>query len=106
MQDTFLDAINQRYNDILSDMDKTGLSGKTIMDDLTAKYIEAKCLSGGKPFPTFLKPAFLSATQIQTVRRVTNVIMSCLEKVSDLYFEGPELPAALRNAKGRGNGTG
>ena len=100
MNGSFLAAIEKDYDAILTSMETSGISGKDIMAKLTERYIEEKCLSGGKPFPTFLKPAFLSPDQMKLVQRVTNVIMSCLEKVSNLYFEDPSYLPLFEMAPG------
>ena len=89
MNRNFLAAIENDYDAILKSLVKSGISGKDIMTQLTNRYIEEKCLSGGKPFPTFLKPAFIEPRQMKMIQRVTDVIMNCLEKVSNLYFEDP-----------------
>ncbi len=86
MQDNFIQTIENKYDSILKRMESSGVSGRELMATLTEKYIQEKCLSGGKPFPTFLKPAFISPDQMNMIRHVTNVIMTCLEKVSDLFF--------------------
>ncbi len=100
MQDQFVTAIEKQFDDILKGMPAAGISGSDLMDNLTQRYIEERCLAGGKPFPTFLKPIFLSPDQMDLVRHVTNVIMSCLEKVSDLFFEGPEYLPLFEMAPG------
>jgi glutathionylspermidine synthase len=87
MQDPIVMQIESQYDAILKKLESSPTPGGRIMSELTRRYIEEKCLSSGKPFPTFLKPAFISPAQMQMVRHVTNVIMSCLEKVSNLFFE-------------------
>ena len=90
MEDGFSVEIERKYDGILRSLDGLNISGFELMRQLTQRYTEEKCLSSGKPFPTFLKPAFLSPAQMKQVRFVTDRIMSCLEKVSDLYYRGKE----------------
>lgn len=100
MQDSFVTTVEKKYDDILRQLESSGVSGHEAMKHLTARYVEERCLSSGKPFPTFMKPAFLSPTQMEQVRRVTNIIMSCLEKVSNLYFEDPKYLPLFEMAPG------
>ncbi|HPQ42305.1 MAG TPA: hypothetical protein PLV45_18180, partial [bacterium] len=89
-QHAFVTEIDQKFDDILRRMESDGISGAELMDHLASRYIEERCMVSGKPFPTFLKPAFMSPEQFAMVQRVTNIIMSCLEKVSNLFFEDPK----------------
>jgi len=89
-QHAFVNEIDRKFDDILRRMEAEGISGAELMDHLADRYIEERCMVHGKPFPTFLKPAFMSPEQFSMVQRVTNVIMSCLEKVSNLFFEDPK----------------
>jgi len=82
--------IERDYDELLRQTDTPESPGAAIMQHLTQRYIEEHCLSSGKPFPTFLKPVFLTPPQMQDVRRVTNIIMDALEKVSNLFFESDE----------------
>ncbi len=100
MQDPFVVKIEQQFDQIIRNFQNSGVSGKALMEDLVKRYTEEKCLSGGKPFPTFLKPAFLSPSQMTMVRHVTEVIMSCLEKVSNLFFEDPSYLPIFEMAPG------
>ncbi|MBN1552717.1 hypothetical protein JW979_14685, partial [bacterium] len=87
MHEDFIKHLEKTYDNILMQMEYSGISGWEVMNDLTRRYIDEKCLSGGKPFPTFLKPAFMSRQQMDMIRNVTNIVMSCLEKVSNLFYE-------------------
>jgi len=49
------------------------------------------CKFGDKVVPTFLKPIFLSAPAVKSIKEVLAQVMSILEKVSRLYFTNPEL---------------
>ncbi|MBN1357110.1 circularly permuted type 2 ATP-grasp protein [bacterium] len=100
MQDIFVRQIEARYDDILRQLEDSGMSGYSLMKELTQRYVSAKCLSGGKPFPTFLKPAFISETQMADIRRITNIIMKCLEKVSNLFFEDARYRSVFELAPG------
>ncbi|MBN1296558.1 circularly permuted type 2 ATP-grasp protein [bacterium] len=89
MQHAFVTEIEKKFDDILRRMETEGRSGAALMNHLAERYLAERCMVSGKPFPTFLKPAFMSPEQHAMVRRVTNVIMRCLEKVSNLFYEDP-----------------
>jgi glutathionylspermidine synthase len=99
-QDPFVIQIEQEFDTILRRMEARGVNGRELMDHLSQRYIEERCLASGKPFPTFLKPAFMSPGQFSMVKRVTNITMRCLEKVSDLYFEDPKYLPLFEMAPG------
>ena len=86
-QHAFVVEIEKKFDEILRGMEAKGVSGAELMDFLGKRYVEENCMVSGKPFPTFLKPAFMSPEQHSMVKRVTEVTMSCLEKVSNLFFE-------------------
>ena len=99
-QHPFVVEIEQAFDAILQQMEDRGVSGRDLMDHLTKRYIEERCLSSGKPFPTFLKPAFMSPEQFAMVKRVTDSTMKCLEKVSNLYYEDPKYLPLFEMAPG------
>jgi hypothetical protein len=51
--------------------------------------VERNFTMSGKPFPTFLKPIFVPRKTMDYFARTTKTVMTCLEKVSDLYFSEP-----------------
>jgi hypothetical protein len=57
--------------------------------DLNQKMLDRNFTMSGKPFPTFLKPYFVSKENMKYFADTTTVVMDCLEKVSDLYFSEP-----------------
>ncbi len=61
------------------------------MQELNDKLLAHKFTMQGRPFPTFLKPLFVSAALKPEITKITNTIMDCVEKVSDLFFSNPEL---------------
>lgn len=100
MQDPFVLQVEKEFDAILKNLESAPVTGKMIMNQLTQRYIEEKCLASGKPFPTFLKPAFISPAQMEMVKNVTNIIMKCLEKVSNLYFEDRQFHPYFEMAPG------
>ncbi|MBN1880381.1 circularly permuted type 2 ATP-grasp protein [bacterium] len=99
-KDLFVTEIENHFDDILRRMEARGVSGLGLMNSLSQRYIEERCLASGKPFPTFLKPAFMSPGQFEMVKRVTNITMKCLEKVSDLFYEDPKYLPLFEMAPG------
>lgn len=99
-QDHFVLELESMFDGILRDMEARGVSGLELMETLSRRYIEERCLASGKPFPTFLKPAFMSPDQFKMVKHVTNVTMRCLEKVSDLFYEDPKYLPLFEMAPG------
>jgi glutathionylspermidine synthase len=61
------------------------------MKDLNEKLLENKFTMQGKPFPTFLKPLFVEKRIYKNLQQITNTIMDCVEKVSDLFYSNPEM---------------
>ncbi len=55
------------------------------------EFVRTGCLISGKPIPTFLKPCLIDRHQFEKIKRVTEVVMNCLEKVSSLYYTEPAL---------------
>ncbi len=89
--------INQEYlNRIHTDMKQildtaTNPSAQEQMAELNQKLLENRFTMQGKPFPTFLKPLFVEKRLYQKLSSITNTIMDCIEKVSDMYFSDPSL---------------
>ncbi|MBN1355194.1 hypothetical protein JXA40_02875 [bacterium] len=66
-------------------------SAKEQMQMLNRTLLENHFTMSGRPFPTLLKPLFVERRLHETLVNVTETIMNCIEKVSDLYFSNPEL---------------
>lgn len=61
--------------------------GKRVAEE----FVKTGCLISGKPIPTFLKPCLVDRAEFARIKRVTEVVMNCLEKVSALYYTEPGL---------------
>lgn len=66
-------------------------SAQRQMEDLNQKLLEHNFTMKGKPFPTFLKPLFVEDRLKSHLVQVTEHIMNCIEKVSDLFFSDPSV---------------
>lgn len=61
------------------------------MEELNRQLLENNFTMKGKPFPTFLKPLFVEARLFPELVKITETIMQCIEKVSDLFFSRPDM---------------
>ncbi|MBN1552471.1 hypothetical protein JW979_13435 [bacterium] len=64
---------------------------KQQMEELKRLLLENNFTMSGKPFPTFLKPCFVEERLHQEIVKITDIIMNCIEKVSDLFFSDPAI---------------
>jgi hypothetical protein len=89
MNGEFLKQINDDFRRIVETAHEP--TAREQMEQLRALMLELNFTMSGKPFPTFLKPLLLESKVRSYLARVTNTIMDCVEKVSDLFFSNPEL---------------
>lgn len=82
-----LESINRDFEDFLYELDKEEGLAKNMVIKLQEDYIKRGCLIGDKPFPTFLKPFFLTPQMEKKAIKVSNLLMSAMEKITDLYFQ-------------------
>ncbi|MFH1538906.1 MAG: hypothetical protein ABIH66_08090 [bacterium] len=61
------------------------------------EQVAREVMFDGRSVPTLLRPNFISPGQERLLRRVTGVVMDCLEKVIETYFESDTLRDALHD---------
>jgi hypothetical protein len=85
----YLNRIESSFRQLLDTADQP--NAKEQMEELNEKLLAANFTMSGKPFPTFLKPLFVEKRLKGYLAGVTDTIMDCIEKVSDLFFSDPEM---------------
>lgn len=79
--------INQDYRDLCLKLDVPAGRLREEFDKLNARMVERRCTAKGKPLPIFAKPFFVTSKQIERFESAVNTILTCQEKVIDLYFK-------------------
>ena len=65
--------------------------GQELLDDLYRRQLEADIKFRGQPIDTFLRPVFLSEAQRDLVRRASQVLLDCAERLIEQYMVDPEV---------------
>ena len=65
--------------------------GPALLDDLYKRQLEVDIKFRGKPISTFLRPVFLSREQNDLVRRASQVLLDCAERLIEQYMVDPEV---------------
>jgi hypothetical protein len=65
--------------------------GQELLADLFRRQLEADIKFRGKPIATFLRPVFLSRDQNELVRRASQVLLACAERLIEQYMVDPEV---------------
>jgi len=65
--------------------------GQQLLDDIYARQLEADIRFRGEPIATFLRPVFLSRQQSELVRRASQVLLDCAERLIERYMVDPEV---------------
>lgn len=65
--------------------------GEALLDDLYRKQLEADIKFRGKPIATFLRPVFLTRLQSDLVRKASQVLLDCAERLIEQYMVDPEV---------------
>ena len=95
-----INKVEEKYHEILETMEKEGLSQKKVQDELMADFTEKRVLLKGNPIPSFINPVFVGPQEIEKYKRVTEVIMSSLEKVANLFYTEPSLEPLFQLREG------
>ncbi len=84
---TLISELENAFKETLIALDNPkGLVAMDIQDMNT--YLEnRRVLARGKVLPTFIKPYFLTPAQITDFQSVVMTVLSCQEKVIEMYFE-------------------
>jgi hypothetical protein len=65
--------------------------GQELLDDLYRRQLEVDIKFRGQPIATFLRPVFLSRAQSDLVRRASQVLLDCAERLIEQYMVDPEV---------------
>jgi hypothetical protein len=65
--------------------------GPALLDEIYARQLEADIRFRGEPIATFLRPVFLSRAQSDLVRRASQVLLDCAERLIEQYLVDPEV---------------
>lgn len=85
----YLAEIENSFKEVMETAENP--SAREQMEDLNEKLLAANFTMSGKPFPTFLKPLFIEKRIKTHISGITETIMDCIEKVSDLFFSNPDM---------------
>lgn len=88
--------LNSDYDQLLKTSARPG--AKEQMGILNTQMLAKKFTLKDKPFPTFLKPFFVDKEMQKQFQKVTNLIMSSIEKVADLFYKNAEYAHLLELA--------
>ncbi|HPZ08758.1 MAG TPA: glutathionylspermidine synthase family protein [Candidatus Eremiobacteraeota bacterium] len=78
-------SVNADYDTIIKELDRNEL--KANVEDFNIKLKQNRVHAWGKVLPTFIKPYFLSAEQVEEFKKSVNIILTCQEKIINLYFQ-------------------
>jgi hypothetical protein len=65
--------------------------GKALLDDIYERQLAADIKFRGQPIATFLRPVFLSHAQHRLVRRASQVLLDCAERLIEQYMVDSEV---------------
>lgn len=90
-----IEKINKDFRKTLDKMDTPKNPAKNILNHANEEFHRRGCVINvgkgndviNKPFPVFIMPYFLTRNQMNEVARVSNHVMSILEKVTALYWK-------------------
>ncbi len=85
-----IEKINADFNELIEELDKTGYPVHKETAELNEQFLQKGLRIYDKPIPTFLKPFFFSAERRMYINKASAAILSLMEKVGDLYFQGDE----------------
>lgn len=92
-----LNRVNDSFRQALERLESEGHSAAQMAEELNQSFADrGAMLIGGKLFPVYLKPVFMTPEQERIVRDATVRMMSVLEKITDLYYSQPELRDVFR----------
>ena len=78
---------NKDFMDLLKKCDNPPGKIKEEVDLMMERMRERRCLAGDKVLPTFIKPHFITTTQIRHFKKIVEVVLNCQEKLINLYFQ-------------------
>jgi hypothetical protein len=65
--------------------------GRELLNDLYRRQLELDIKFRGQPIATFLRPVFISKGQRDLVRRASQVLLDCAERLIEQYMVDPEV---------------
>ena len=65
--------------------------GQELLDDLYRRQLEVDIKFRGQPIASFLRPVFISGGQRDLVRKASQVLLDCAERLIERYMVDPEV---------------
>jgi len=88
--DSLIKEVNKDFMDFIKKCDDPPGSLASEFKEMQSKMASKRCLAGDKVLPTFIKPIFFTRKQIDYFRGIVNVLLTCQDKLINLYFESAE----------------
>ncbi|MBN2056393.1 hypothetical protein JW905_15830 [bacterium] len=76
--------VNQEFDRLVHEMSPSQLQDEFMA--MNERLLSRRALAGPKVLPTFIKPFFLSESQLRYFRETVETVLNCQEKLIDLYF--------------------
>jgi len=83
--DELVKNINKDYDNIIRELDRGEV--KAEHEEFKKILKENRVHAWGNVLPTYIKPFFLSAEQVDQFKEAVNIILNCQEKIIKLYFK-------------------
>src|SRR4030043_920717 len=84
-----LEKFNKDFIEIVKKLDNPPGRIKDEVTGMFERMRERRCLAGDKVLPTFIKPHFVTTSQIKKYRKIVEIILNCQENLINLYFSDP-----------------
>jgi hypothetical protein len=65
--------------------------GQELLEDLYRRQLKADIRFRGRPIASFLRPVFISEAQRDLVRRASQILLDCAERLIEQYMVDPEV---------------
>ncbi len=85
-----LKEIEKDFRKFIIEADKPKGSVKEEIEEMNQKLLHQRCLARGKVLPNFVKPFFITLSQVEKIKGIVNTLLNCQEKMIELYFKEPE----------------
>jgi uncharacterized circularly permuted ATP-grasp superfamily protein len=88
--DNLIKQVNQDYMDLIKQCDNPPGTLAAEFSLMQKKMAAKKCLAGDNVLPTYIKPIFFTTSHIQYFREIVEILLTCQEKLINLYFKSQE----------------
>jgi len=84
--DTLIKSINKDFQELCRTLNVPSGRLAREYEDLNHDLLNRRCIAKGKVLPIFVKPFFVTSTQVESFQSAVDTILTCQEKVINLYF--------------------